>query len=216
MRLRRIALLFVFAACILTFSAATNALAASEQLRVTIFARPTVLGWAQVAQLYGAARGARPDDVVTIQVRECRSSSFRTYAEAHVNSGGGWSMDVGTSVTSTFRAASRGSTSRQVTILQGANVSLQPRRAGNGFVVGITAKRSFWRKNVQIQRRRAGALRTVRTITLTDSVGSTGTVSATEATFRLSVPRGTQLRALLPSAQARPCYVQSVSRVVRT
>jgi hypothetical protein len=104
---------------------------------------------------------------------------------------------------------------RAVTIRQGANVGLARRRSGNGFVVGVTAKRGFWRKQVEIQRRTGGSWRTVRTIRLTDSVSSTGVVSASEATFRLPVPGGTLLRALLPLSQAKPCYVQSVSKVVR-
>lgn len=212
----KVAMVVFVAAAIASVLASEQARTATSRARVTVFARPTLVGWAEPAVLYGAATGARPEDTVTIQVRECGSGSFRTYAEAHVNAGGGWTMDVGTAVTSTFRAAWRGATSRQVTIRQRANVSLQPRRTGYGFVVAVSAKRSFWRKNVQIQRRRGRAWQTVRTIRLTDSVRSTGAVSATEATFRLSVPKGVQLRALLPSAEARPCYVESVSRVVRT
>ena len=182
---------------------------------VTIFARPTAVAWAEGAQLFGTARGAGPDDTVAIEVRECGSRSFRPYAEAHASAGGGWVLAVGTAVTSTFRARWRDLTSTGVTIRQGASVLLAPRREGSGFVVSVIAKRSFWRKKVEIQRRQAGAWRTVRTVTLTDSVSSTGTVSANEATFRLSVPRGTQLRAVLPSAEARPCYTKSVSRMVR-
>jgi hypothetical protein len=209
-------MMIVLAGSVVPFVASTDAEPATSQTRVTIFARPLVLGWAESAQLYGAATGARPEDTVTIQVKECGSGFFRTYAEAHVNAGGGWSIEVGTAVTSTFRAVWRGSRSPHVTIRQGASVALAPRRAGTGFTVAVTARRSFWRKQVQIQRRQSGAWRTVKMVTLTDSVRSTGTVSATEATFRLSVPRRTQLRALLPTAQAKPCYVQSVSRTVRT
>jgi len=197
------------------FLATTEARPSDFQARLTIFARPAVVAWAQPATVFGAARGAGPQDVVTVQVRECGSSAFSTYAEAHVNAGGGWELPVGTAVTSTFRARWRSSTSAPVTIRQAASVLLARERAGRGFVVTAISKRSLWRKTVEIQRRTGGAWRTVRKMRLTDSVKSTGLVSASEARFRLAVPKGAVLRAVLPFAEARPCYVRSFSKVVR-
>lgn len=191
--------------------------AASEsQSRVTIFARPGVLGWNQIGRLFGTAQGAGPEDLVAIEARECGSGFFRTLLEAHVNSGGGWTTDMGAWVTTTFRASWKGFVSPGVTIRKQAGVSLVRSRTSPAFVVSVSAKRSFWRKRVEIQRRRQGALwRTIKTVVLTDSVRSTGVVSASEATFRLAAPKGTQLRAVLPSHEARPCYVRSMSRTVR-
>jgi hypothetical protein len=197
------------------FLATTEARPSDVQARLTIFARPAVVAWAQPATVFGAARGAGPQDVVTVQVRECGSSAFSTYAEAHVNAGGGWELPVGTAVTSTFRARWRSSTSAPVTIRQAASVLLARKRAGRGFVVTAISKRSLWRKTVEIQRRTGGAWRTVRKMRLTDSVKSTGLVSASEARFRLAAPKGAVLRAVLPLAEARPCYVRSFSKVVR-
>lgn len=183
---------------------------------VTIFARPTVVGWAEGATLYGTAEGARAQDLVTVQVRECGSGFFRTYIEAHANAGGGWLAPVGTAITSTFRAVWRDTSSSHVTIRQRASVVLERRRSGTGYAVAVSAKRSFWRKRVQIQRRQRGSWRTVKTVLLSDSVSSTGVVSFSRATFRLPLPKGALLRAFLPSSQAKPCYVSSVSRTVRT
>ena len=195
------------------FLATTEARPSDVQARLTIFARPAVVAWAQPATVFGAARGAGPQDVVTVQVRECGSSAFSTYAETHVNAGGGWELPVG--VTSTFRARWRSSTSAPVTIRQAASVLLARERAGRGFVVSAIPKRTIWRRTVEIQRRTGGAWRTVRKMRLTDSVKSTGLVSASEARFRLAVPKGAVLRAVLPFAEARPCYVRSFSKVVR-
>jgi hypothetical protein len=203
------------AVALLTHTSA-SARPSAEGQTVTIFARPTVLGWNDLTTLFGTARGAGPQDVVAIEARECGSGFFRTLVEAHVNAGGGWTTDMGTLVTTTLRARFRGAVSPGVRISKQAGVSLVRKRSGPGFVVAVTAKRSFWRKRVEIQRRQGSAWRTVRTVVLTDSVRSTGLVSASEATFRLAVPNGTRLRALVPAAQARPCYVQSVSRVLRT
>jgi hypothetical protein len=196
-------------------AAATEASTAPSQARVTIFARPAVVAWAQPATVFGAAAGAGLQDVVEVQVQECGSSVFRTYAEAHVNAGGGWSMPVGTSVTSTFRAVWRRNQSPPVTIRQGASISLARSRSGGQFVVGAISKRSLWRRQVEIQRRSGSTWRTVRMVRLTDSMRSTGLVSVSEARFRLAVPKRTLLRAVLPLAQARPCYVRSVSKVVK-
>jgi hypothetical protein len=124
-------------------------------------------------------------------------------------------MEVATAVTSMYRAAWRDARSAPVTIRQRASVLLARERAGSGFVVSVISKRSLWRKRVEVQRRVGSAWRLVRTVRLTDSVHSTGQVSASEARFRLPVPKGTLLRARLPLAEARPCYVESLSRVVR-
>jgi hypothetical protein len=187
----------------------------AAQARVTIFARPTVVRWAEPATLYGAAPGASHDDVVTIEVRECGSTFFRTFVELHPSPGGGWTTPAGSAITSTYRATWRNATSATVTIRQGANVGLERRRSGDGFNVAVSGKRSFWRKAVQIQQRRGGSWRTVKTVRLTDSASSTGIVSVSTATFRLAVPRGTSLRAFLPAAQAAPCYIASTSRPIR-
>jgi hypothetical protein len=188
---------------------------ASGQSRITIFARPTVVAWAEPATLYGAAPGASHDDVVTIEVKECGSNFFRAFAELHPSSGGGWTTPAGSAITAAYRATWRNETSPAVTVRQAADVGLERRRSGGGFNVAASGKRSFWRKAVEIQRRRGGSWRTVKTVRLTDSASSTGVVSVSAATFRLAVPRGTFLRALLPAAQAAPCYVASTSRPIR-
>jgi hypothetical protein len=193
---------------------ASGAVAAQAQ-RITIFARPTVIGWAESATLYGAAPGAGHEDIVTIEVKECGSNFFRAFVELHPSTGGGWTTPAGSSITATYRAAWRNETSPTVTIRQRPNVGLERRRSGGGFNVAVSGKRSFWRKTVEIQQRRGGTWRTVKKVRLTESATSTGVVSVSLATFRLAVPRGTFLRAFLPTAQAAPCYVASASRPIR-
>lgn len=188
---------------------------ADSQTRVTIFARPTVLGWNELTTLFGNAQGAGVQDVVQIEARECGSDVFRTLLEAHVSPGGGWTTDMGAWAATTFRARWRGAVSPGVTIRKQAGVALTRSRSDPGFVVAATSKRSLWRRSVEIQRRSGSTWRTVRNVRLTDSVKSTGVVSVSEARFRLAAPKGTLLRAVLPLSGARPCYVRSVSRVVR-
>jgi len=80
----------------------------------------------------------------------------------------------------------------------------------------VTARKSFWRKSVLVQRRAGGRWQTVRRVRLNDSLSLSGTLSGSQATFALTVPTGALLRAVVPPDQARPCYVSGASRVVRT
>jgi hypothetical protein len=211
---RSVAVVAVVAASLVAASASA-ADRSGAQSEVTIFARPSVIGWAQTATLYGTAEGAAHEDLITIEAKDCGSTFFRTFAELHPSPGGGWTTPVSTGITSTYRAVWKSATSPAVTIRQRANVALERSRSGGTFLVAVIAKKSFWRKRVELQRRQGGAWRTVRTIVLADSVDSTGTVSASQAEFRLRVPKGTLLRALLPARQAAPCYAQSTSKTIR-
>jgi hypothetical protein len=209
--MRRALVLAVLATSLLVLPAR----GAESQARVTIFAQATLLGWNDLTTLFGSARGAGPQDVVEIQAKECGTTFFRTLLEAHTSAGGGWTTSMGAWATTTFRAKWNRFVSSGVVIRKQAGVSLARSRSGPEFIVAVTAKRSFWRKQVVIQRRSRGGWETLRLLVLADSVRSTGTVSASQATFRLAVPRGTVLRAVLPADQARPCYVESASTTVR-
>ena len=213
---RRLLVLMASAFAALCVAVSAGAHLAAPSQRVTIFARPTVVGWTEAALLYGTASGAGPQDVVKVEMKECGSTVYRAVVEAHVLSGGGWSAPVAPSVTATVRAVWKRTASPSVTIRQEAWITLERRRSGAGFVASVTSKRSLWRRVVEIQRRSGSTWRTVKRVRLTDSVHSTGSVSASEVSFALPVPPGTRLRAVLPSEQARPCYTRSVSRVVRT
>lgn len=188
----------------------------AEQASVTLFARPTTIRWAQPVELYGAARGARPGELVRIEQKECGVPSYQTLVETHASEGGGWSISTGLLLTTTFRAVFRDQRSNAVTVRQSPNVVLERERAGKRFVVTVTARKSFWRKRVLIQRRAGRSWQTLRRVTLTDSLALSGTLSGSQEVFPLRVPRATLLRAVVPTDQARPCYVSGASRVVRT
>ena len=132
----------LLAAATLLVHAPAAAEHATAQARVTIFARPTVVGWAQTATLYGAAQGAQHDDVVVIESKDCGSGFFRTFVELHPAPGGGWTTPVGTGITSTFRAVWKSTTSAQVTIRQGANVALERRRSGRATPSPLRRRRA--------------------------------------------------------------------------
>jgi hypothetical protein len=75
---------------------------------------------------------------------------------------------------------------------------------------GANAGQVFWRKKVSIQQRKSGAWKTIKRVVLTMD-GNLG-----RTYIKLSVPKGTLLRAVLPRSQAKPCFLPGISRTFRT
>lgn len=190
-------------------------LVASE--RVTIFARPTILG-EQAVTLSGSVDNGKEGEEVTIQAKDCGRSFFRVVSGATTHQGGGWSTDYFPSITTTFRAVWNGVASAQVTVRQRAWVRLtRLPRSPRQLEVVVVAKKQFWRRSVVIERfdRRLGRWTKVKSVVLTEQA-TAGTYVWTSARFSASVPKGTLIRARLPLAEARPCYLAGVSRQLRT
>lgn len=183
--------------------------------RVTMIARPTTLRPNQGSLLSGAVSSGRADEEVTIQARDCGQRTFTGVTAILTHEGGTWNTQFTRSINSTIRAVWKGEASPTIELRQHANVVLRRQSAGR-FLTAIASRWTFWRKKVQIQRRVGSRWTTVRTVTLTDTFAHSGTGSTwTEAKFRLRMPRGTQLRAMLPADQAKPCYLAATSATVR-
>jgi hypothetical protein len=209
-----LALTTVIAVGVLTLLAATDAGTATTQAGPTMFARPTIVGPDGVT-VYGTVDSRTGGEEVTIQARDCGSRSFRTFAAAVTRDGGGWSVTVHPRISTTLRAVHDELESSPVAIWRRANVALDRKRRGGGFRVGTGGLRSFWHKRVLVQRLQGGSWRTVKSVLLMDSSAGSGYGSWVEADFTLAVPRGTQIRAVLPLSQATPCYLAGVSRTLR-
>jgi hypothetical protein len=187
--------------------------------RVTIVARPTVASGSATVELFGSVDSRKEGEEVTIQAKDCGKDFFRVVAGATTNAGGSWTTRYFPSITTSVRAVWRDLASRQVTIRQRAAITLTKTQPAGRFAISIVGKKSFWRKRVSIQRfdRRLGTWSTFRTVTLTQSggTGGGGFVYST-AEFSLRVPKGTQLRAVFPLSQARPCYLAGTSLAIRS
>lgn len=199
---------------------ASAAAAAPEQ--VTLVARPGVaLGGSRVT-LSGSVDGGKAEEIVTIEAKDCGSStqSFREVASARTEDGGSWSVDYYPGITTTLRAVWKDNTSAQVTVRQKAWIQLR-RLPGSRreFEVSLGGKSHFWRKRALIQRfdRRLGTWTTVKSVVLTETGGFPGSGGVrTWEKFTASIPRRSQIRAMLPLSQARPCYLAGVSKLVGT
>ena len=189
--------------------------------RVTILARPLVVGREQRLSLFGSVDTAKAEEIVTIEAKDCGQTAFRGIAAVRTREGGGWSTDfVNAGITATYRALWNDVRSSSVTVQARAGVQLRRRDGSSStFTVFVSGRAQFWRRQVVIERfdRRIGSWKAVKKVVLTETASHPGipTVSSYE-NFRLSVPKGTLIRAFFPLSQARPCYLAGYSQLVRT
>jgi hypothetical protein len=205
---------------LLTIALAPGAMAvavAGAQSRVaTLEARPTNLGPIQNAFLRGAVSSGRDGEQLILQAKPCLTSSFRNLFAFRTGPGGRWTREYGPGVNTILRVRWGKTFSNQVMVRQAPNLQLDETSPGQ-FEVGAGSAGTMWRKRVEIQKREAGRWVRVRSVILTETYTSPGQSGVwTDADFKLSVPRGTVLRAVLTTPQARPCYLGTASNSVRT
>ena len=195
---------------------AVAASATAQSRAVTLEARPTALGPTQNTFLSGGVSSGRNGETLTLQAKPCGSTSFRNLFVFKTGPGGRWLREYGPGVNTVLRVRWKGAFSAPVTLRQAPLVQLDETSAGE-FEVGVESLGMMWRKRVEVQRRTGGRWVRVRSVVLTETYASPGHSGVwTDAKFRLSVPRGTALRAVLTAAQAKPCYLGSASNSIRT
>jgi hypothetical protein len=193
------------------------AASAVAQSRVaTLQARPTNLGPTQNVLLSGGVSSGRNGETLTLQAKPCGSTTFRNLFVFRTGPGGRWLREYSPGVNTVLRVRWKGTFSRPVTVRQAPIVQLDQTSPGE-FEVGVGSLGMMWRKQVEIQQRRGGSWVRLRSVVLTETYASPGQSGVwTDADFRLSVPSGTQLRAVLTAAQAKPCYLGGASNPIRT
>jgi hypothetical protein len=192
--------------------------------RVTIFVQPSVVSNPRnrSIRLYGSIDSDKANESIAIQAKDCGSDAFRLVAGATSESGGAWSTLYWPAANTTVRAVWNDVASPQIAVRVRVYVGLYKRRDGKSLRVVASGIDNFWRKRVEIQRfeRRLGTWRRLRTVVLSDSGGNRGSgpntgQSGSLADFAPRVPRGTLLRAVMPSSQAKPCYLAGTSATLR-
>jgi hypothetical protein len=185
--------------------------------RVSINARPLVSDQRTPITLFGAIVERKAGEVVDIQAKDCGQSFFRGVTGTQTREGGSWSTEYTPGITTTLRAVWNGVASAPVVVRSQVFVNLSRRGTSNRYSVSVSGKVPFWRRQVLLQQRRNGNWTTVRKVVLTETGAPPGVGWITTwADFRASFPRGSQLRAVLPASQAKPCYLSGVSSTVRT
>jgi hypothetical protein len=182
---------------------------------VTLVVQPTIISdTSQRMTIFGSVSSGKADEKVTIQFKACGllPVRFRDAFETTTRAGGGFSLaelrPFTLGVSGVYRAVSGDDVSADIRVQQRAGVYLRPRPGGR-FQVAVGGKVSFWRRYVLVQRfeRRRGVWVTMRRIVLDEGWDT--------PPFRPAVPKGTQIRAVLPLSQARPCYLAGYSQIWR-
>jgi hypothetical protein len=206
---------------------ASTAAAASDQMTLpggaaassdlTLVVQPTIIrSTSDRMAIFGSVSGGEAGKKVTIQFKACglQPIQFRDAFETTTRAGGGFSLEelrpFNLGVSGVYRAVSGGEVSAEIQVRQRVAVYMRPLSRGR-FQVWVGGKVSFWRRFVLLQRfeRRRGVWITMRRVVLTEDYGRT-------APFRPRVPRETQLRAVMPLSQARPCYLAGYGPIFRT
>lgn len=187
--------------------------------RVTIRVQPLIATQSLVT-VFGTVDGGRAGEAVSVQGKVCGTPFFRVVAGALTEGDGRWSTSYGPRGLTTLRAVWRDETSPEVTVRRHATIQIR-KRSSRKIEVEAIGKSTFWRKRALIQRfdNRLGRWSTVTSILLTESFGPPrGTLGGqgARATFTLSVPRGTRIRAVFPRSQTSPCYLAGISNMLRT
>lgn len=182
---------------------------------VTLDVRPAVAPADGPITLSGAISDPKAGALVTVLAKECGiATGFRAVAGAQTTASGAWTVDYRPRSTTVLRAVWGSSKSADVTVRQRAGVQLVS-RPGRTFRVSVYGIVPLDGKRVTIERFDAVARvwRHVQTVVVhSASYGE----YAEKTGVRIRVPQGTSLRAVLPLAQAKPCYLAGVSPIVRS
>ena len=182
--------------------------------------RPLIVRWDELVNATGTIGSGQAGQLVTIQQRVCDQQTWRDVGEATTTGGGSWSVDFLTRISGLLRATSGGATTDPVQLSSGRTSSshnaLQGgsgrafRRSGSTGTggcgsIGSTARAGAWVK----------VKRVLITKTEGDGGGGMSDIASTTDRFRINVPKGTNLRAVLPTEVGRPCYIAGISAIVR-
>lgn len=185
------------------------ALPAAAARAPTLAAIPLVVGEASQVSLTGTA--PKPGQRVLVLAKECDGDFFRLVGASRAGAAGGWSLVTGVSRTTAYRARVGRALSRPVLVHRRVAVSLSQREHTRLFIATVHGAWELVGKPIRLER-------------YTDSgwvLVSKGTLrkrlifGQANATFRI-VRRGLLLRAFVPTATARPCFVAGASKTARS
>lgn len=162
----------------------------------------------------GILTPARADEYVAVQGKECGvpGAFFRSLWGASTNEGGGWEARFFLRTKTVLRAVSGTDVSPTLTVQVRAPVHLAPMpgKPGRFRVTAWGGAFNGRGLRVLIQRFEASARKWRTSLSLVLDDG------ASRKNFRIPVPKGTTVRAVLPLSQAQPCYLAGYSKLIRT
>jgi hypothetical protein len=196
-------------------AAVCAATAAAAPPTITLKAAPTTVTYGGATTLSGVLSTAKAGDAVTLQGQECGQGAFKTVATATTTTGGGFSAAVKPTMNTTYQAKQKGATSTSVTVKVAPLVAVKRLSRGK-FKASVSAAQSFVGKYVVFQRLRPTKWVTLKKVTLTTVATTTAPTQVSTATFRIKLPAGLRVRAILPLTQAGTCYLAAKSKAIRS
>ena len=185
---------------------------------ISIGARPTIAKSGERIAVSGTVSSGRADVDITLEGRFCDETTWREVSATHTDPGGAWYLEYVPTITQVIRAKGAGATSTEIKVQARPSVSLGQRPPGV-FFVNVNAQRPFWHSKVVLQRfdARKRVWIEIRKILLTETGAPPGVgyVWSGSDKVRVRVPKGTTMRAVLPLAQAKPCYLAGYSNLLR-
>jgi hypothetical protein len=188
---------------------------------ITISVRPTIYGRQGPLVVSGSVSSGKEHEKVVVQFKQCGlfPAQFRDHAEITTHEGGGWSIETGVSANGAFRALSGGDTSNEVQVQKRVDIRLAP-FPSRRYEVHVVERSQFWRRQILIQRFHRGQQKwlLVKKLLLENTGAAPGSIFVWSTTdkFRVDVPKGTTIRAVISLAQAKPCHIGGYSNLLVT
>jgi len=187
-------------------------------------AKPGTVAYGHSSTITGTLSTAQAGQKVDIFAQACGDNNAKAVTTVTTTTGGAFTYQaqpaLGTSYHARYKATAGVVMSTPVNVTVRPSVTLV-RLAKNKFGVNVVANQSFVGKAIAFQRYVALKKRwsTVRTITLgtraTQATPLAGTTVSSK-TFTVRLVRGLRVRAVLPPAQAAPCYLAASSATIRS
>jgi hypothetical protein len=198
-------------------AAAVAAVATAATSTLTLTANPTTVTYGKTTVLTGQLTPAQANQNIAIQAAICpTNTTFKRSTAVKTASTGAFTATVTPTAMTTYKATLHQTESPAVVVKVKPVVALK-RVARGSYSVSVTAAASLVGKSLTIQRYSTLRHRWLRVkkVALTTMTNGTKPTVITSATFKSKLKRRTRVRALLPLAQAQPCYVGATSNTVR-
>jgi hypothetical protein len=153
--------------------------------------------------------GPAPDERVTIEMKRCVDTSWSTVAGARFSPDGYWTATIVPRFNALVRARVRDTTSTSARVQVRPYVTLDV-LTRPWLKVGVGAGRYLPGKRIYIERFTAGLWKRTASARLARE-GSFG-FALSSVRFRLRLPAGTRIRAVIPGTA---CYLKGVSEIER-
>ena len=209
--MKRAIVLSGLVAAVVAGAALAGVLADSVTLRST----ESVLRTGQSsAGVFGEISSGAEGEYVVVKGKECGipGAFFRALGGATTVAGGRYEASVLIRTKTTLRAEWKEAASSTVVVTPRAYVLLT--KKPGGFEVGLVSEAGpVDGKRIRIERLTPAGWKLLQTV-----VVKTGDYNgwAEKDNLRFKVPKGTTIRAVLPRAQAGPCYLAGYSKLLRT